>query len=252
MFKRGPITQSGLGRMTYAAACSGFIGTAQLNVRNLSVLDGSVSQLLHSASCDHPVLLLREELVNELGDSEVCDLITPSRPRSITDGRRHSHFGWRSVMKNKNKLLVFFSIKSLVFVEFLCLEKCRGKTRKYNKATHQLNGRRDSAITLVLWDYTDHTSRAASQHTNPNNKTHPQKQNQPLRRTLAFWVADGKTRKYNKATHQLNGRETLQQHNPHPKQNNQTKHKQTKQNKNTPYNPKPSRYLLDRSTLTSV
>ncbi|KAG8259625.1 hypothetical protein J6590_008660 [Homalodisca vitripennis] len=26
--------------------------------------------------------------------------------------------------------------------------KCRGKTRKYNKATHQLNGRRDSAITL--------------------------------------------------------------------------------------------------------
>ncbi|KAG8259651.1 hypothetical protein J6590_008686 [Homalodisca vitripennis] len=27
-------------------------------------------------------------------------------------------------------------------------EKCRGKTRKYNKATHQLNGRRDSAITL--------------------------------------------------------------------------------------------------------
>ncbi|KAG8305776.1 hypothetical protein J6590_062083 [Homalodisca vitripennis] len=35
-----------------------------------------------------------------------------------------------------------------VFIEFLCLEKCRGKTRKYNKATHQLNGRRDSAITL--------------------------------------------------------------------------------------------------------
>ncbi|KAG8281116.1 Golgi membrane exchange factor (Ric1p-Rgp1p) subunit, partial [Homalodisca vitripennis] len=27
-------------------------------------------------------------------------------------------------------------------------EKCRGKTRKYNKATHQLNRRRDSAITL--------------------------------------------------------------------------------------------------------
>ncbi|KAG8338014.1 hypothetical protein J6590_012565 [Homalodisca vitripennis] len=26
--------------------------------------------------------------------------------------------------------------------------KCRDKTRKYNKATHQLNGRRDSAITL--------------------------------------------------------------------------------------------------------
>ncbi|KAG8253599.1 hypothetical protein J6590_030876 [Homalodisca vitripennis] len=27
-------------------------------------------------------------------------------------------------------------------------KKCRGKTRKYNKAMHQLNGRRDSAITL--------------------------------------------------------------------------------------------------------
>ncbi|KAG8321417.1 signal recognition particle subunit srp68 [Homalodisca vitripennis] len=40
------------------------------------------------------------------------------------------------------------SLVMFVFVEFLCLEKCRGKTRKYNKATHQLNGRRDSAITL--------------------------------------------------------------------------------------------------------
>ncbi|KAG8306914.1 hypothetical protein J6590_035992 [Homalodisca vitripennis] len=28
--------------------------------------------------------------------------------------------------------------------------KCRGKTRKYNKATHQLNGRRDSAITFYI------------------------------------------------------------------------------------------------------
>ncbi|KAG8267151.1 Activating molecule in BN1-regulated autophagy protein, variant 2 [Homalodisca vitripennis] len=40
------------------------------------------------------------------------------------------------------------SLVMFVFVEFLCLEKCRGKTRKYNKATNQLNGRRDSAITL--------------------------------------------------------------------------------------------------------
>ncbi|KAG8250300.1 3-dehydrosphinganine reductase, partial [Homalodisca vitripennis] len=32
--------------------------------------------------------------------------------------------------------------------EIRTLEKCRGKTGKYNKATHQLNGRRPSAITL--------------------------------------------------------------------------------------------------------
>ncbi|KAG8333820.1 hypothetical protein J6590_102622 [Homalodisca vitripennis] len=32
--------------------------------------------------------------------------------------------------------------------EALSFWKCRGKTRKYNKAMHQLNGRRDSAITL--------------------------------------------------------------------------------------------------------
>ncbi|KAG8325911.1 hypothetical protein J6590_054935 [Homalodisca vitripennis] len=43
---------------------------------------------------------------------------------------------------------IAFNLVMFVFVEFLCLDKCRGKTRKYNKATNQLNGRRDSAITL--------------------------------------------------------------------------------------------------------